>query len=743
MRDPLGLIEEVIPGQAAHVVTLPPKEAEFALPQSPLPAWLSNRLAELGVEQLYSHQAQAWDLSQRNQDFAVVTGTSSGKTLCYSLPTLAACRAEPMARALFLFPTKALGQDQLGKFEVLAEGTGIGAATFDGDSPKSRRSLARREAHVILTNPDMLHVGILPNHESWTRFLRSLRVIVIDEMHVYRGVFGSHFAGILRRLLRLCEWHGAKPQIIACSATIGNAGMLFQNLTGRAGTMIMEDGAQQGEKTIAITIPQVGDGNFESPNVTAAHAFSRLVTTGHRCLAFCRSRTAAELVLRYAREHLEANGGKPEQIESYRGGYTVAERRAIEKSLFKGDLRGLATTNAMELGVDVGGLDAVLLNGYPGTIASFWQQLGRAGRSGRSGLGIMVTHPDPVESFLAQQPDLLLDRKVESANINLGNPAILRGHLMCACQERAMDLPEVTNFSANAPEQIDQLVEEGLVTQSLDRYYFAAHRSPASGINIRGTDGPQITIFAGQEELGSMEEWRALRSLHEGAIYLHRGRTYLVDKLNLAGLRADVHPVEPDYYTVTVGQTIVQPEITLKSVEIGGGWMGSLTSLKLTSFIQGYRRLSLRNNEVFDEHPLDLPHRDIETVGVSFTTHLPDEPDINVVTAVHSAEHALVAIASIFAGCDRRDLGSAWYGYAFENLGPAIYIFDGTPGGIGLSEALLDNLTNWMESAKALLEKCNCEDGCPLCLLSPHCESNNEPLSRQLGLELLRCWTSP
>lgn len=724
----------------AQVVELSSREPRYAEPHHPLPGWLGDRLASQRIHQLFTHQTEAWDATRRGENVAVVTGTSSGKSLCYHLPTLVACREEPLARALYLFPTKALAQDQLARFESLAEGLGIYAATFDGDSPKARRAAARREAHVILSNPDMLHIGILPNHESWARFLRSLRVIVIDEMHVYRGVFGSHVAGVLRRLLRLCEWHRAKPLIVACSATVANPAEHFFDLTGQSATLVDNDGSGQGRRTIAILAPpKLEDPQAPSPNRETATLLADFSANGARTLAFCRSRISAELVLRYARERLTEAGDSPAIVESYRGGYTPAERRKIERDLFSGKLLGLATTNAMELGVDIGGLDAVIVNGYPGTASSFWQQVGRAGRSGQDGLGLLITHADPVEAFIAREPDLLLSRRIEHASVRLANPSILRDHLACAAHERAVTLDEAEAFAPNGPEILNQMVDEGLVQESLDRFYYKAHVSPASRIDIRGTSGPQYRLDCGERELGTMEEWRAFRSVHPGAVYLHRGETFVSTNLDLGERRAELAATTPDYYTVAVGQSLVEPGVILRSHDLAG-WKAELMSVKVTSLASSYRKLRLDNGSMLEELPLDLPAREIDTIGIRFSSAVSLEDDPEFIASVHTAEHALTSVAPIISGGDRRDHGSAWYGFNFETAGPCLYVFDVAPGGVGLSESLMDNMTTWLELARDLIVRCPCTDGCPLCILSSACECGNEPLDKRLGVELIATW---
>jgi len=730
-------LDDIVASQIAHVRELPARPAVYKEPQHPLDDQLKETLAARGIEQLFSHQADAYDAAREGKDVVVVTGTNSGKTLCYNLPSLHFIQSEPAARMLCVFPTKALAQDQLGKINELLPAN-IRAGTYDGDTPTSHRSTLRRMAHIVLTNPDMLHVGILPSHELWSKFFRSLRLIVLDEMHVYRGVFGSHVCGVLRRLLRLAEFHKSRPQIIACSATIGNPTELFQNLTGRKPVLIEEDGSPRGKRTFVFWNPPIVGKTPErmSSNIVCSELMVGLAEHGQRVLEFNRARISAELVLRYARKRA-AKGGKipAEAIESYRAGYTPKERRQIEKALFNGDLLGLAATNAMELGVDVGTLDAVVMNGYPGTVASFWQQAGRAGRGQRDGLAIMVAHDDPLEQFLIREPGLVLDGHNERVAVSPDNPQILAQQLRCAAHERPIAPSELEQFTTKALDVAESLDRSGELHFTSGHFYYPSHEPPAPSVNIRGGGGEQITLRLDGQALGTMERWRAMQSAHAGAVYLHRGASFLVQELNLEAGEAIVVAKETDYYTQAIVQSVVEPKMTLQQVRLGTT-VASLTAISVTDAVVRFKRKTLDGDTVLSIEALDLPPSTYETIAVRFDLPNSQDPEEGV-GGVHGVEHALMAIAPLICGADRSDLGSAWYAMFPDSFSPAVFVMDRTPGGVGFCEKLFDSLKGWVVAARQLLQSCDCEEGCPACLLSPRCEANNEALSKKQAIDLL------
>lgn len=739
--DALGLLKahERFAEQIAHIRVFEPREARYGTLANPMHPRLVEALAQTGRSELFSHQADAADAALSGKHVVVATGTNSGKSLCYQIPALHAVLSEPAACALFLFPTKALAQDQLGKLEELCP-PDVRCATYDGDTPTSQRATIRKSAHIVLSNPDMLHRGILPGHDHWARFLKSLRVIVLDEMHVYRGVFGSHVGGVLRRLLRLCEGYRSTPQILACSATIGNPSELFRNLSGREAVLVDEDGSPQARRTFVFWNPPVLDDMHRmSPNAVTSELLATLVENGLSTLAFCRARVGAELVLQYARKRLARGSTPPESIESYRAGYTVKERRAIEKAVFTGKTKGLAATNAMELGVDIGGLDAVVMNGYPGTVSSFWQQAGRAGRGSRPGFAVLVTHEDPLEQFLARDPRLLLDAAVESVSVDPCNPAILGQQLRCAAYERPLAPTELSGFARGALEVAEALEAAGELTLRGGLWFNPSFEAPAAQVDIRGAGGDGVVLIHEGETLGTMERWRALQNAHQGAVYLHRGTPYVVEALDLGRGIADVVQRDVDYYTMSQLQTVLE---TLVEIETGvwGRHQGLLGSVRVTDHVKGFERKALEGGHLLSVEALDLPPLTFETLGVRV-----DVPGATLeaevarrACAVHAVEHALVAVAPLLAGCDRGDLGSAWYAVHPETMAPAVFVFDRTPGGIGLAESLWRRRAEWVMAARDLLRSCPCREGCPGCLLSARCEASNEMLNKQGGLEMLQ-----
>lgn len=725
--------------QIEHIEMVDARPARFAeLPKGIHPQ-LRDKLIELGFEKLFIHQAEAFDAFMAGKDIVAVTGTNSGKTLCYHLPTLQVCLSEPAARVLYLFPTKALAQDQLKRLNELLIPP-LKGATYDGDTPQGQRSAIRRMAHVVLSNPDMLHVGILPSHENWSTFLKNLRLIVVDEMHMYRGVFGSHVANLLRRLMRLCESHRNRPQVIACSATVANPVQAFRGLTGRDPYLITEDGSPQGRRTFIFwNPPLMQSGSRASCNSTTSHIVADLATRGLRSLAFCRSRVGTELVLRYARKAAPEHA---DQIESYRAGYTPKERREIEKKVQTGKIKALIATNAMELGVDIGGLDAVVMNGYPGTVSSFWQQAGRAGRGAQDGIAVLVAQDDPLEQFLIRQPEVLLNKPVERVALNPENPQILGRHLLCAAHERPLGAQELERFGSSALELAESMDRAGELSYRAGSFYYPSFEPPASAINIRGTHGPTISLMVDHVEIGTMERWRALQYAHTGAVYLHRGETYLVKNLNLEEGRAVLSRQDVPYYTLPVTQSNVEQLANLRT-ETSGIADYSLVAIRVTDMVVGFKRKSVDGDRTIDVEELDLPPETFETVAVriDYPSRSPlesrgDDP-FEYPAALHGVEHALIGVAPLIAGCDRNDFGSAWYAVTPDTLTPSIYVFDRTAGGVGLAEQIMNSRDGWRESALLMLQSCPCLEGCPACLLSSRCEASNENLNKPGAITLL------
>lgn len=712
-----------------QVIELPPREAVWAdLPDSLHPR-ARERLHDLGFVRLYRHQREAFDRALLREDFVVVTGTNSGKSLCFQLPILDALLREPMSRALVLYPTKALAHDQLGKLDALASPLSISPATLDGDTPMRQRTAIKNLARIVLSNPDFVHHTLIPKHDLWVPFLRSLRFVVLDEAHVYRGVFGSHVANVIRRLLRLCQWHGNRPMVVAASATIGNPVEHVRTITGRDVVLVDRDGSPQGGRSFVL------GGRVGSPSHAAARMMVECAREGVRTLAFCRSRNGAELVLRYARDLAP---DLAERLEAYRAGYTPKERRDIEQGLAQGRLLGLAATNALELGIDVGGLDAVIVNGYPGSIAGLFQQAGRAGRGVKPGLAVFLAHDDPMEQFLVRDAQALVSSRSESAVCNPDNPHVLAGHLRCAAYERPLIEDELRAWSPAALPLSRELAESNELRWSGGMAFYPSHSPPAGAVSIRGLGGRAVTLMANGAELGTMEAWRAAQWAHVGAIYLHRGEPYIVVENDPARSRVVLEPSRTDYTTSPVIQTTLSPTMQIGMVERPQGLV-SLLGLEVTEQVTGFRRKAIRGGDTLGIEDLDLPPEQFNTVGVRLTLHLRPEPDNErFLGAIHGLEHAVTSVAPLIAGCDRSDLGSAWFALFPNPLHPSVFVFDKMQGGMGLAAALFERREEWLTMALELLTGCSCREGCSRCLYLAQCPDANRLLDKEAAVAVLR-----
>ncbi|MGI8922934.1 MAG: DEAD/DEAH box helicase [Fimbriimonadales bacterium] len=705
------------------------REAAFEVPERRIDPAVLSSLASTGIHRFYSHQADAIDLAEAGKNVVVTSGTSSGKSLCYNVPVLNRLATEPPARALYLFPTKALARDQLGKLRQILV-NGIEAETYDGDTPKAERPAIRSAAHILLTNPDMLHVGILPNHTAWGKFLRNLRFVALDEMHTYSGVFGAHVSLVLRRLFRLCELYGSKPQIIACSATIANPSELFASLVGTGAEIVDRDGSPRGKRYLLMWNPPEDDeGHRRSGNSETSQLLGTFAVHGVRTLAFARSRITAELILRYTREGLSLAGPRlAKQIESYRGGYTTAERRAIEQRLFNGELLGLSTTDAMELGVDVGTLDAVIMNGFPGSISSLRQQAGRAGRGKREALGVLVAKNDPLDQYYMRHPEVLLDGRAEAVRAQPSNPYILAEQLRCAAYERPISAAELMSYPENSLEVLEGLEGEGKLVRRSGMWLYPSPHSPAGDVDIRGGGGIPYTIQAARGEIGTMDQWRAFMSAHAGAIYLHRGDQYLVTDLNLIARQITVERVEVNYYTQSLAETTVTPKEEIDALSVNTLGV-RLEAVEVTTSVDAFFRRSLLDDSVISREDLDLPPSTFDTFAVRF-----DVPTVRGLDStsdgVHALEHLFLALAPTIAQCEVRDLGSAYYPLWPETARPAIFVFDAVAGGIGLAETLFTSCELWLERVTEQLFSCTCTDGCPACVLSARCPYANESIDK-------------
>ena len=733
-------------GQIVHVETLPAREATYADLDAPLDERLREALRGLGLHRFYSHQAHAINAARRGENVATVTSTASGKTLCYNVPVLNDLLRHPRHRALYIFPTKALAQDQLGKLNAMGL-EGVTAATFDGDTTREDRRAVKMRAGIVLTNPDMLSVGILPCHTTWSAFLRNLKYIIVDEVHMYRGVFGSHVANVLRRLRRVCAFYGATPQFLCSSATIANPEDLVRRLTGAEPHLVDEDGSPSGGKRFVFwNPPSIASDNSvrRSTNIETTGLFSGLVADGVRTIAFARARQTAELILRYARGALDKQGsGLTDKITSYRAGYLVEDRRAIERGLFNGKTLGVVSTNALELGVDIGGLDACILNGFPGTVASTWQQAGRAGRGSDEGLAILVAQDNPLDQFLMNRPDYFFGRPHEHAIIDPDNLHILRGHLRAAAYEFPLTDADARFFGLSMHMGLKELTEEGQLRDVAGRWTFIGQAYPAGEINLRSASGDSFEIREGfsRRLIGTEEMGKVFHTLHEGAIYLHLGDAYLVEKLDVEGKTAWVARSDANFYTHPRDITDVAI-VSQENHRRMGRTQSSFGPVTVTNQVIGYRRKQHFTDAVQSLVDLDLPPTHFDTEALWFTVPhwaveelMEDGTDIP--GGLHAIEHAAIGLMPLYAMCDRNDIGGVSYPRHPEIGLPAIFIHDAHPGGVGIAERCFDLLESILRSTRDHIANCPCTDGCPSCIQSPKCGNNNEPLDKDAALSIL------
>jgi DEAD/DEAH box helicase domain-containing protein len=708
---------------------------------------LHAALARQGIEALWTHQAEAVERALGSRHVAVTTGTASGKSLAYHLPVLDRILREPASRVLYLAPTKALAQDQGRALAAFGLGRAVRFATYDGDTPASARLLARRTANILLTNPDMIHAGVCPNHERWGDVLQNLSHIVVDEAHVYRGVFGSHVAHVLRRLRRLAALHGTAPQLLLASATIANPGEAFGSLTGLPIDVIEEDGSPAAERTVAFWNPTLLDpstGQRASSIAEASALFVELVARGHRAIVFARSRNGVELVQKIARELLLLRAPElADRIAAYRAGYTPADRRELERRLTTGELVGVVATSALELGIDIGALDAAVVIGFPGTIASLRQRFGRAGRRGRPALAVLVASEDALDQHLAHAPQRLLGRPVEAAILDPANPEIRSAHLACAAHESPITERDDAILGPGTYEQAAAETWTRPLARTPRGIAWIGPDSPATGVGLRSASASTVAIVdeTSGELLGTSDSSRAPRSLHVGAIHLHRGRSYAVSALDLEEGLALVEPFSGDWYT----QARVETEIALAeepeaSTRLGDGLVLHYGAVEVAEQVTGYQRKRLPGHEVLDTRALELPEARYTTRG--FWLRVPDEllagiPSTALLGSLHAAEHALISVLPLVAMCDRWDVGGLSTDFHPDTGGPTIVIHEAHPGGVGITRRSFEAFAILSGDAALVVRDCPCDSGCPSCVQSPKCGNLNEPLSKRGALMLL------
>ncbi|WP_408927449.1 Zn-binding domain-containing protein [Corynebacterium marquesiae] len=747
--------------------TLPPQRAQYAeWPEWVLPE-LKEKLVEGGVGKLYSHQAELAQAAWAGEDAVISTGTSSGKSLGYQLPILSRLAQEPTACALYLTPTKALGSDQLQAVLELCRGIpalkDVVPSPYDGDTPQESRAGVRDHSRFIFSNPDMVHMSLLAAHARWARLLRHLEFIVIDECHSYRGVFGANVALVLRRLLRLCAHYGSRPTIIYASATMKDPGRHAQRLTGRPAGAITKDTAPTGARTVALREPgfiEGAEGENGAPvrraaTTEAAEMMASFIAEGARTMTFVRSRRSAEVVAMRAAEVLSGSLGRPDfaqRIAAYRAGYLAEDRRKLERALDDASLLGVATTSALELGIDVGGLDAVVTAGFPGTVASFWQQAGRAGRRGQGSLVVLIARDEPMDTYLVHHPEALLGRPVEASVFNPANPYILFGHVYCAAVEKPLD--DATIAAWGAQDVVHQLAESGLLRRR-ERGWFAVPipaQSPEelspetahTAVSLRGGAGEEVMIVDSSDGrlLGTIDAVRATSQVHPGAVYLHQGESFVIEELILSDYLALARPEAPDYSTTPRSTTdirILREADNLVNYS-PGLWVADV-EVEVTDRVTGYQ-VRLADGTIGDDIPLDLPEQRLVTRAVAYTIDPMALAAMGVTAAdtpgtLHAAEHAAIGLLPLIATCDRWDIGGVSTALHPDTQLPTVFVYDGHPGGAGFAEEGFRRFPEWIAATFEAVRSCPCESGCPSCVQSPKCGNGNNPLSKEGAIKLL------
>jgi DEAD/DEAH box helicase domain-containing protein len=704
---------------------------------------LSEALRKMGASRLYSHQLEAYERVRAGENVVVATATASGKSLCYKIPAFQNALGRAKSRAVFLYPTKALAQDQLGKIKAF-DLRGVHPATYDGDTPHALRADIRRRANILLTNPDMLNIGILPNHESWADYLRNLEIVAVDEAHVLRGVFGSHVAAVLRRLRRVAMLHGGDPRFVLTSATIANPQELAESLTGLPFTLVDSDGASTGERRVIFRNPPLLDkekGERRSLLTEGALVFANLVSQGVRTIAFARTRKAAELIYRYAADRLGVEGAR--RISPYRAGYTPRERREIEGRLFRGDLLGVVSTNALELGVDVGALDAVVCCGYPGSVASIWQQWGRAGRGKDPALAVYIPGRDSLDQFLFENPPRVLGRRVEAARVTMENPYILGPHLLAAAHEAPLDADDEEYFGPAYRSVAKAMMEDRALASSGGRLVYVGGDNPARNISLRSASSQTVLIADGEGELiGTAEATRAPSELHPGATYLHRGNAYEVESLDLRSHRAVARRVPNRYYTRPRVETDVEVLEEIEKRDLANGSVLHWGRVRTTDSVTYFKKVRVADDKEVGVYPLDLPDVILETQALWVTLPpLPREARPSFESfggALHAGEHGMIGLLPLFAMCDRADIGGLSTPVHRQSRLPTVFVYDGYPGGVGISRRGFDAFESLARDTLGVITRCPCERGCPACIQSPKCGNWNEPLSKDGAVSLLR-----
>jgi DEAD/DEAH box helicase domain-containing protein len=735
-------------GRCVHQEFTPARAPRFAEPETPLHPEVRSRLFAQGIVQLYEHQAAGIDALFDGRSIVVATGTASGKSLCYQVPIATSMLEGTRDTALLIFPTKALARDQLRSLRSWLI-SGMRAVTYDGDTDSDARSWARKHANVLLTNPEMLHMGILPAHKQWSTFLTRLRYVVVDELHTLRGIFGSHVAHVLRRLRRVCAHYGANPTFCFASATIGNPAELASELCGLEVAPITDDASPHADRVLACWQRPLLDehsGARASANIETAELLTRFVRAGHQTLAFTRSRRSAEIVAQYARRRLDSVAPElANRVAAYRAGYLPEERRALELELTSGRLLGIAATNALELGIDVGGIDAVVLNGFPGTLASLWQQAGRAGRTGRRSAAVLVAGDDQLDQWYAAHPTELTSRKPERAVVNPRNPFVMRAQVACAAHELPLSPGDEQWFGEGLDDTVRELVQADLLMPRAGKMYWAGGRPPARDVGLRTGSSIEYRLVDADEErtVGTVDDARVFSVAHPGAVYLHQGRQYRVDHLDTDDHVAFLEEYDDaDEYTQARTETDISIGAIDTSAQLGAATV-HLGAVEVQSKVVAYQRKQISTNQLIEVCNLELPERSLVTRACWYTIPLDalEEADVKpaqVIGTVHAAEHGLIGMLPLFTICDRWDVGGVSMATHPQTEQPTIFVYDGYPGGAGIAELAFDAAASHARATLDLVANCSCDDGCPSCVQSPKCGNWNEYLDKAGAVSLLR-----
>jgi DEAD/DEAH box helicase domain-containing protein len=730
-------------GSLVHVRDLPARAPTPRPFPDDVPPLLAERLRLIGIEGLYDHQAAALDLVRDGHNTVLATGTASGKTLVYNTAFASEVLTDPKRTAFYLFPTKALARDQLRQVRALRLPQ-LKAAVYDGDTPQAERPLIRRNANLVMTNPDMLHAAILPDHARWADFLLRLSLVVVDEAHVARGVFGSHVSMALRRLRRLVAHYGGEPRFLLSSATVGNPAELAERLVGLPFDAVVTDASPAGGKVFALWNPPVIDeetGARRSALTDASILMGRLAEDGVASIGFTRSRRAAELLAEFTRRELP--GELKSKVKSYRAGYLAEDRRKLERQLASGELVAVASTNALELGIDIGSLDAAVLVGYPGTRASMWQQAGRAGRRTSSSLAVLVAQDDPLDQYLVQHPADLFDKPAEAAVVDPSNPFVLEPHLLCAAREHPLSEEELPFFGLPADAAVAALEERGQLARRRGLWHHVGRQNPHRAVDIRSASGRLFSIVIEDtgELLGTVDESRAYYHVHPGAVYLHQGEQFEVRALDVTTRVALVNRVDPDYYTQSRDTT---------DIEVVGADEHAMTgdvptfygTVRVTNQVVGFVRKHVATGETLEVVPLAMPMQELETKAVWWAV-----PNATIARAAitsgdlpgaaHAAEHAAIGLLPLVATCDRWDVGGVSTAHHPDTGSCAIFIYDGYQGGAGIAERGFRQAERLLRATLETVRGCPCSTGCPSCVQSPKCGNGNEPLDKAGAVALL------